>query len=344
MTETSPRYLYVSSARQDQGAVGPFLAALDMAFKARKVPVEIWQDVERLQPGSSWRDTIREALDQSVGLLVFVSRAAMASRFVRDELEAMLALPDRLIVPVIVEPVDDLPPALRARNCLDLSSALGHPARLQAEADRLADDIDRRLGAAGDRPALPDRMAAKLADFAATTVRRFSAPADTGSNAPVAPSVFVVHGHDAEARDLVCGALKGYGIEPVVLSQQLGPSQSLLQKFLGVSERANFAVVVLSADDYGAALRQYELTGVADRALKFRARQNVILELGFFYGRLGWENVFVLQRPPPKLYPDFEPPSDLAGAVFDEIDTAGQWQHTLAEKLRAAGFVIRTER
>lgn len=340
VSATRPRYLYASYARQDAAAVRLFLQPLGEALKARQVPVEIWQDIERLQPGSSWRDAIREALDQSVGLLVFVSRASMASEFVRDELAAMLALRDRLIVPVIVEHVDELPQALKVRNWLDLSAQLHDPARLRIEAERLADQIGGQIGAAGGKPALPDRMAAKLADFAASTVRRFSAPADAGSNAPVAASVFVVHGHDAAARELVCGALKSYGVEPIVLSQQLGPSQSLLQKFLAVSERANFAVVVVSPDDYGASLRQYDTPGVAERALKFRARQNVILELGFFYGHLGWENVFVLQRPPPRVFPDFEPPSDLAGAVFDEIDEAGQWKQTLAEKLRAAGFTI----
>lgn len=283
VTAPQPRYFYVSYAKLDQARIQPFLDALDQALEARRIPVEIWLDVERLQPGSSLHDTIREALRRAVSLLVFVSPASMASAFVRDELESMLALKGQLIVPVIVEHVDDLPEALQVRQWVDLSSALGERDRLQIEADRLADAIGHELGAAGDRPALPERMAAKLADFAASTVRKLSAPTDNATNAPVAPSVFVVHGHDAAARDLVCATLKACGIEPVVLSQQLGPSQSLLQKFLGISERANFAVVVLSADDYGGSLRQYDLQGVADKALKFRARQNVTLELGFFY-------------------------------------------------------------
>jgi predicted nucleotide-binding protein len=97
-------------------------------------------------------------------------------------------------------------------------------------------------------------------------------------------------------------------------------------------------VVILTADDLGASRIQYEADGVADKALQFRARQNVILELGFFYGSLGWENVFVLWRKPPKVFPNFERPSDLDGAVFDLIDEAGQWREKLKRKLADAGF------
>jgi predicted nucleotide-binding protein len=66
----------------------------------------------------------------------------------------------------------------------------------------------------------------------------------------------------------------------------------------------------------------------------------VVLELGFFYGQLGWENVFVLLKKPSKVFPNFERPSDLEGAVFDPIDEAGQWKTILAKKLQTAGFQL----
>jgi predicted nucleotide-binding protein len=80
---------------------------------------------------------------------------------------------------------------------------------------------------------------------------------------------------------------------------------------------------------------------VGQNALQFRARQNVILELGFFYGYLGWEHVFVLLKKPHKVFPNFERPSDLEGAVFDLIDDNGKWRVKLAKKLEAAGFQLR---
>jgi predicted nucleotide-binding protein len=66
----------------------------------------------------------------------------------------------------------------------------------------------------------------------------------------------------------------------------------------------------------------------------------VIRELGFFYRYLGWENVFVLYRKPPRLFPSFERPSELEGALFDAIDEAGQWRKTLRGKLTETGFKL----
>jgi predicted nucleotide-binding protein len=153
--------------------------------------------------------------------------------------------------------------------------------------------------------------------------------------------VFVVHGHDEETLKLVCAFLERNDIKPIVLPQTLGPAQSLLQKFFQSSREAHFSIVILTADDLGASRVQYEADGVADRTLQFRARQNVILELGFFYGYLGWENVFVIYRGPPRVYPNFERPSDLDGAVFDTIDADGRWRDTLRRKLAEAGFKFR---
>jgi predicted nucleotide-binding protein len=88
----------------------------------------------------------------------------------------------------------------------------------------------------------------------------------------------------------------------------------------------------------------YDEPGVADRALQFRARQNVMHELGFFYGRLGWENVFVIQRKPDRVFPNFERPSDLDGAVFDAMDSSGKWREALAARLSEAGFRLTSSR
>jgi len=108
---------------------------------------------------------------------------------------------------------------------------------------------------------------------------------------------------------------------------------------MSVGAKARFAIVLLCADDYGASRRQYDLPKVADRALQFRARQNVILDLGFFYGRLGRENVFVVFQEPDRGFPNFERPSDLDGVVFNSFsDTA--WQKKLGAKLSAAGFKL----
>lgn len=68
--------------------------------------------------------------------------------------------------------------------------------------------------------------------------------------------------------------------------------------------------------------------------LKPRARQNVILELGFFLGGLGRKKVCPLYRCPMDL------PSDYIGVGYILMDDAGAWKYELAKELKAAGFSV----
>jgi predicted nucleotide-binding protein len=64
------------------------------------------------------------------------------------------------------------------------------------------------------------------------------------------------------------------------------------------------------------------------------ARQNVILELGHFIGRLGRSRVCALY------VEDVEIPSDIHGVVYVPYDTAGGWRLKLAGEIRAAGVSV----
>jgi predicted nucleotide-binding protein len=88
------------------------------------------------------------------------------------------------------------------------------------------------------------------------------------------------------------------------------------------------AVVLLTADDRGG------LSDTPFEKQKPRARQNVILELGFFLGRLGRDRVCAL-------YEDgIEMPSDYDGVLFIPFDKAGAWQMLLAREIKEAGLPI----
>jgi predicted nucleotide-binding protein len=69
-----------------------------------------------------------------------------------------------------------------------------------------------------------------------------------------------------------------------------------------------------------------------------RARQNVILELGYFIGRLGRDRVCALKSG------ELEVPSDFAGVVYQSLDSGGGWKLPLARELKAAGYSIDWER
>ncbi len=153
-------------------------------------------------------------------------------------------------------------------------------------------------------------------------------------------SAFVVHGHDDGALTEVTTYLQHLGVRPIVLKDIEEAEESLLNRFFLVGGEARFAVVIVSPDDRGASRHQYDDPGVGERAMKFRARQNVILELGFFYGKLGFQNVFVLLQEPKEKWPDFELPSDLGGAVFKRIDAQGKWKKLLRKTLAGRGFEL----
>ncbi len=68
-----------------------------------------------------------------------------------------------------------------------------------------------------------------------------------------------------------------------------------------------------------------------------RARQNVILELGYFLSHLGQQRVCAL------ITPGLETPSDFDGIVYIRMDEGEQWKVELKRELRAAGMPLIAE-
>lgn len=136
--------------------------------------------------------------------------------------------------------------------------------------------------------------------------------------------VFIVHGHDDGAREMVARFLERIGLEAIILHEQANQGRTIIEKVVAHSD-VGFAVVLLTPDDEGCAKG-----GVPEP----RARQNVLLELGYFIGRLGRDKVCALKRG------TLEIPSDFAGVVWEPIDSGGGWKHVLARELEAAGHTV----
>ena len=62
------------------------------------------------------------------------------------------------------------------------------------------------------------------------------------------------------------------------------------------------------------------------------SQAKVVLELGYFVGKLGRSRVSVLYEP------GVEMPSDYAGVVYTKLDPGGQWRFELLRELRTAGL------
>lgn len=118
--------------------------------------------------------------------------------------------------------------------------------------------------------------------------------------------VFIVHGRDRTALLETEGILRRAGLEPVVLNRLANSGLTLIEKFERYSD-VKYAIVLLTPDDIGAL---YENAPLESLDFKFRARQNVVFELGFFFGRLGRSNVCCLYKSTVEL------PTDIHGIAY----------------------------
>jgi predicted nucleotide-binding protein len=137
--------------------------------------------------------------------------------------------------------------------------------------------------------------------------------------------VFIVHGHDNAVKQEVARFLERIGCNPIILEEQVDAGMTtIIQKFSAHASRAAYAIVLLTPDDIAE-------DGAGKKA--GRARQNVVMELGFFIAKLGAEHVCLAKKG------DVEIPSDIAGALYLNLDDGG-WQLSLARKLKSAGLTI----
>lgn len=144
---------------------------------------------------------------------------------------------------------------------------------------------------------------------------------------PVQNSIFIVHGHDEACRLTVARYLEALQLTPVILHEQVNMGKTIIEKFETFASRAGYAIVLATPDDYGYPVGKEE-------EKRARARQNVVLELGYFVGALGREKTILLVKG------DVELPSDLMGVLECRMDQTDGWKMTLARELSAAGFQI----
>jgi predicted nucleotide-binding protein len=140
-------------------------------------------------------------------------------------------------------------------------------------------------------------------------------------------NVFLVHGHDVAARETVARFLEKLKLKPIILHEQPNKGRTIIEKFVSYAD-VGFAVVLLTGDDRGG------LSAPPQKEYTLRPRQNVILELGFFLGRLGRERVCALYQE------GVEIPSDYQGVLYVKFDEEGGWRLRLAREMKDAEVPI----
>ncbi len=146
------------------------------------------------------------------------------------------------------------------------------------------------------------------------------------SSKPISTRVFVVHGHDDGVKEMVARFLIELELEPLILHEQANQNKTIIEK---IEAHANvaYAVVLLTPDDEGHPAGHPEET-------RPRARQNVVLELGYFMAKLGRSQVCVLYKG------DVEIPSDYKGVLYVQFDDHGAWKLQLAKEMKSVGIEI----
>jgi hypothetical protein len=154
----------------------------------------------------------------------------------------------------------------------------------------------------------------------------FMRPLQIHDDKEISRKVFLVHGHAQEVQQAVVRFLKSLNLDVVILHEQPNQGRTIIEKFEKHSG-VGFAVVLLTPDDVGAPIDHPDGT-------KKRARQNVILELGYFIGKLGRGRVC------PIYVEEVELPSDLHGVLWVAYDQSGEWRSKLAREIHAAGIDV----
>jgi len=139
----------------------------------------------------------------------------------------------------------------------------------------------------------------------------------------ISKKVFIVHGRNTEIKETVSRFLEKLGLEPIILHEQPNAGKTIIEKFLEYAD-VSFAIILMTPDDTGG------LIGESFENQKPRARQNVILELGFFLGRIGRERTCII------FDQSVEVSSDYDGVLYVPFDNEGAWQLKLAKEMKNA--------
>ena len=140
--------------------------------------------------------------------------------------------------------------------------------------------------------------------------------------------IFIVHGHDEGAKHKIARFIEDLDLTATILDEQPSRGQTIIDKFEAHADEAGFAIVLLTADDVGAPKKDQKDN------LKSRARQNVILELGYFFAQLGRGRVCVLYEEGVEL------PSDIQGVIYVPLDSANGWKLKLAKEMLQADYPV----
>ncbi|KAA6204692.1 MAG: DNA-binding protein [Candidatus Tokpelaia sp.] len=162
-----------------------------------------------------------------------------------------------------------------------------------------------------------------------------SAPAARQAS-QISNKVFVVYGHNQQARTQLDAMLRKWGLEPVILDNLPSKGLTIIEKLEEYTADAGFGIVLATADDEGFPKGQ-------EGKKLFRVRQNVVLELGMLLVKLGRSKVAILLEKNHEH--EIESPSDIQGLLYIPFkdDVAKDAGVLLAKEMAPQGYKIDIE-
>jgi len=179
--------------------------------------------------------------------------------------------------------------------------------------------------------------------------------------------IFIVHGRDVKAAKELKDLLTGFDLKPTILSEQAsGGSRTIMEKFEKY-KNVGFTFVLLTPDDVGYCQKDVERLFATPKnrhprlpeiptlikeaphsellldnlsqffaVINERARQNVILELGYFMGFLGRSKVCCLCKG------NIEEPSDIHGIIYIPYKkSVKEAKRQIIKELKAAKYTLK---
>jgi len=141
--------------------------------------------------------------------------------------------------------------------------------------------------------------------------------------------VFIVHGHDEEAKEKVARFIERAELKSVILHEQPNSGKTLIEKFEINTSKIGYAVIILTPDDIC-----ISKNSDGKEIKENRARQNVVLELGFFIGAIGRDRTCILYKKGVSI------PTDYQGVVYVKMDDSDSWKLELAREIKKAGIPV----
>lgn len=142
--------------------------------------------------------------------------------------------------------------------------------------------------------------------------------------------VFVVYGHDLNARTQLEAMLRRWDIEPLIIDQLVSSGQTIIEKLEENTDKVQFGIVLATPDDIGYSKGKEDCK-------KYRVRQNVILELGMLLSKVGRSKVAILLSQAEEM----EKPSDIDGLIYIPFtNNVEEAKVSLAKELQRNGYEI----